>query len=175
MIATTILCLLVLQPLQATNNLFAKQNTEKNSALTQADEERKWDHTPEITIPAEQQLIVNVLKKQMKDDGYRLIKQEADVLVFDRRTPGAAAAERRNSYNRTTMTPIIDDPRTIMAFGLTVKKKDTLVVARLMVTTVIQSQILQRDVTDKKMARITLNKVLDQLKTEIDKKGNANN
>lgn len=140
----------------------------------QADDEKKFDPPPVLTLNADRDLIVKLLMKQMKDKEFRLTKKEPDVLVFEKRIPGAEAAIKRNGYDRSTMTPIVDDPKMIMAFGFESKEKGTLIVARMIETTVIGIEIFRRDVTEKKQGRVSLNKILEQLKLDLEREQNSN-
>ena len=102
----------------------------------------------------------------MKQQEFTLTQKDANKIVFSKRTPGAEAATRRNQFDRNLTTPIIDDPRTILAFILTEKDAGYVVAGRIIVTTIVNSQVFSFDVSEHKKARIELNRILERLKSD---------
>lgn len=142
----------------------AKTDTQSQSA-----EEKRLNREPVITIKADRETIFRLLAGHMQEQGFRLLKKDNEVMVFDQRVGGAAAAIRRRSFDHSTTTPIVDDPRIIMAFGITRTKDAYMVVGRFVKTTVAQSQVISRDLTSQQKGRISLNRALEKLKSEAER------
>lgn len=107
----------------------------------------------------------------MKRQKYELLQKDDNKIAFSRRTLGADAAIRRRNFDRNTTTPLIDDPRQIIAFILTAKSDGYVVAGRLIVTTVIASQVATFDLSEHKEVKIILNKELETLKAAAEQKG----
>lgn len=74
----------------------------------------------------------------------------------------------RKQFDRRLNTPIIDDPRTILAFVLIEKKTGCVVGARMIVTTIVNSQVFSLDVSKRKETLIGLTRILEKLKSDAD-------
>jgi hypothetical protein len=143
--------------------------TPKANAESQSAEEKRLNREPVITIKADRETIYRLLASHMQEQGFRLLKKDNEVMVFDQRVGGAAAAIRRRSFDHSTTTPIVDDPRTIMAFGITRTKTAYMVVGRFVKTTVVMSEVSSRDLTAQKEGRINLNRALEKLKSAAER------
>jgi hypothetical protein len=141
----------------------------KTEAQSLTAEEKRLNREPVITIKAERETISKLLASHMQEQGFRLLKKDNEVMVFDQRVGGAAAAIRRRSFDHSTTTPIVDDPRIIMAFGITRTKNAYMVVGRFVKTNVAESRVSSRDLTNQQEGRISLNRALEKLKAEVER------
>jgi hypothetical protein len=138
------------------------------TAVEKSGEEKRRNLPALIFVKADRERIYALLAEQMKEQEFTLIQKDADRIVFSKRTPGAEAATIRKQFDRRVTTPIIDDPRSILAFVFVEKNGGYVVGGRMIVTTIRNSQVLSFDVSKRKEARMHLNKVLEKLKSDAD-------
>jgi len=135
-----------------------------------SEETKRLDRPALIFVKADREKIYTLLAGQMKQQKYEFDRKDTGKIVFSRRTTGVDAAIQRKSVNRTLTTPMIDDPRTIVAFILTESKNGFVVAGRMIGTVIIPGgQVASFDVSDERAARISLNKFLEKLKTEAER------
>jgi len=164
------------------NSVFAQNTnpgvgTDKNSDRQaksegqKGDEDRRLDRPPLIFVKADREKIYMLLAEQMKQQEFKLTKKDVNKIVFSKRTPGADAAISRKQYDRTVNTPIIDDPQIITAFILTEKNNGFVVAGRMIVTTIFPgSRVASFDVSDQKGAKVSLNRMLEMLVADNEKR-----
>jgi hypothetical protein len=145
-----------------------KVTKQSETAVKKNDEEKRLNRPALIFVKADRERIYALLAEQMKQREFTLTQKDANKIVFSKRTPGAEAATRRKQFDRSVTTPIIDDPRTILAFILIEKNSGYVVAGRMIVTTILNSQVFSFDVSERKEARINLNKTLEKLKSDAD-------
>ncbi len=144
-----------------------KSSTKSPKPVVEKSSEEKRLNLPAlIFVKADRERIYALLAAQMKEQEFTLIQKDADRIVFSKRAPGADAATKRKQFDRRVTTPIIDDPRSILAFVLVEKEGGYVVGARMIATTVLNSQVLSFDVSKYKGPRVHLNKILEKLKSD---------
>ena len=138
------------------------------TAAEKTGEEKKPELPALIFVKADREKIYALLAEQMKEQEFTLVQKDADRIVFSKRTRGAGAATIRKQLDRRVTTPIIDDPRSILAFVLIEKDGGYVVGGRMIVTTIVNSQVFSFDVSKRKEPRMHLNKILAKLKSDAD-------
>ena len=145
-----------------------KNPPEQSNAAVESSEEKRLNRPALIFVKADRERIYALLAGWMKEQEFTLIEKDADKIVFSKRSSGAEAATRRKQFDRRLTTPIIDDPRVILAFILIEKNRGYVVGGRMIVTTIINSQVFSTDVSQHKGTRLGLNRILEKLKSDAE-------
>jgi hypothetical protein len=169
LILTAVVVSADLAPGLTTNLSTAQKNPTKQSETAEkSSDEKRFNRPAVIFVKADRERIYALLAEQMKEQEFTLIEKDVNKIVFSKRAPGAEAATMRKQFDRRLNTPIIDDPRTILAFILIEKNRGYVVGGRMIVTTIINSEVFSLNVSQDKQARIVLNKILEKLKSNAD-------